>query len=102
MLCVVQTETASAFERWRHGNAIFLVCGEIGVDSRYLGGRHRINLKGNGRIEKWQIYHYGDKSMAVKHQEVEVSSRGIGDVGVDLSPNLGSRCKSVFDGRGLH
>ena len=60
---------------------------------RYLGGRHTINLKNNGRSEKLQIYLNGDKSMAVMRRGVEVLSRsvpppGIGDVGFDSSPNL--------------
>merc|ERR1712136_441843 len=53
-------------------------------------------MGGNGRSEKWQIYLYGDKSMAVKRDGVEVLSRGvpppgIGGVGFDVSPNLATK-----------
>merc|ERR1712136_604518 len=56
----------------------------------------QFKLKGNGRSEKWQIYLYGDKSMAVKRDGVEVLSRGvpppgIGGVGFDVSPNLATK-----------
>jgi len=56
----------------------------------------QFKLKGNGRSEKWQIYLYGDKSMAVKRQGVEVLSRGvpppgIGGVGFDSSPNVAAK-----------
>ena len=60
----------------------------------------QFNLKWNGRSENWPIYLYGDKSVAVKRQGVEVLSRGvappgIGDVGFDFSPIWTRRTPSV-------
>ena len=48
------------------------------------------HFEGHRRSEKWQIYLNGDKSMALKRQDVDVLSRGmplpgIDDVGFDSS-----------------
>ena len=79
ILCMVPTEMTSAFEGGDVWDDPF---GLRMKRCRYLGGRYTINLKGNGRCEKWHIYLYGDKSMAVKCQGVEVLSHGVPPLGI--------------------
>ena len=55
--------------------------------------RLSFKLKGKGRIEMWEVYLYGDKTIKVDRDSVEVlpgrvPSPSIGDVGFGPSPNL--------------
>ena len=52
-------------------------------------------LKGKGRIEMWEVCPYGDKTIKVDRDNVEVLPRrvpspSIGDVGFGPSPGLGN------------
>ena len=60
----------------------------------------RFKLNGSGRSKKWETYLYGDQTMVVKRQNVEVLScgvvpPGIGGVGSGTSPNLGTITRST-------
>ena len=53
----------------------------------------RFKLKGKGRSEMWEVFLYGDKTIQMDRDSVEVLPRrvpppSIGDVGFGPSPNL--------------
>ena len=67
-----------------------------GGRARYGTDRDDIRFEGQQRSEEWQIYIYGDTSMAVKRYVWKswargVPSPGIGDVDVDSSPILATK-----------
>ena len=75
MLCMVQTETTPAFkggDDWDDPIGLRTNRVSISRSATHNQFEGHNGLKGNGRSEKWQIFLYGDKSMAVKLQCVEV------------------------------